>query len=269
MPRKIITILTDFGTKDNYVAIMKGVMLNICEDVLFVDISHDVSKFNILEGAFLLSTSFNYFPKDTVHLVVIDPGVGTSRKPIAILTRNYIFVGPDNGVLLPAAESDGIIEARLIENSDFFLKGGASYTFHGRDIFAPIAAYIACNKKFFSKVGRTVPLEELVKPPICHPKADKGRIEGSVFHIDSFGNIITNIPSTLLGNLNELYGKKLTVKINKKTLKLPFVQSFGYVTEGSFLALIDSYGLFEISLNKGNAAKKLNVNTGNSVTIFF
>ncbi|MGQ4834078.1 MAG: SAM hydrolase/SAM-dependent halogenase family protein [Candidatus Asgardarchaeia archaeon] len=268
MTRKVITLLTDFGLRDNYVAIMKGVILNICSnDVTLIDITHEVTKFDVLDGAFLLLTSFNYFPKATVHLVVIDPGVGTHRAPIAIKTKNYFFVGPDNGVLVPAAKSDGILEVRIIENSDFYLQNAVSYTFHGRDIFAPVAAHLACNENIFFRIGRKISIDKLIKPKISDPVVDKNKIYGSVFHIDSFGNIITNIPSSLLSDFKKLYGSQILVKINKKTVKLPFVKSFGHVKEGNLLSLIDSYNLFEISLNKGNAAKKLNAKVGDSVTI--
>ncbi|MFX1449844.1 MAG: S-adenosyl-l-methionine hydroxide adenosyltransferase family protein, partial [Promethearchaeota archaeon] len=159
MKQRIITLLTDFGLEDPYVATMKGVILSICPTADIVDISHQIRKFNIREAAFKLAFIAQYFTPSTIHMVVIDPGVGSSRKSLVITTDNYIFIGPDNGVLYPAAEKDGIKNIIEIKNKDLFLKP-VSNTFHGRDIFAPVAAHVA-NQFPLEKIGP--PIKKIIK----------------------------------------------------------------------------------------------------------
>jgi len=165
--RQVITLLTDFGTRDYFVASMKGVILSINPDAVVIDITHDVPSFNVLKAAFILWATYRYYPRGTVHVVVVDPGVGTSRRALAIRSRNYYFIGPDNGVLTMAAEDDGVVEVREISNRSVML-GEVSSTFHGRDIFAPAAAHIGLTR--FEDYGPVV--RDYVKLTMPEPRLE-------------------------------------------------------------------------------------------------
>ena len=260
---KIITLLTDFGLKDHYVASMKGVILDIYPYAVIVDISHDVPKYSIRTAAFILKCAYKYFPRGTIHVVVVDPGVGTQRRPIVVKTTNYYFVGPDNGVLMMAAQEDKIKEVYMIENPEF-MRREISYTFHGRDIFAPTAAYLARGYSV-KRVGRSV--EDYIVPSFSRAKIKNRSIEGEIVHIDDFGNVITNISANDLKLLDVEIGEKVLVEIGGNELKLRLVKSFGYAEKGEMVLIIDSGNLLEISINLGNAAEELKVDIGDQVCI--
>lgn len=194
MRNRIITLLTDFGLQDPYVSSMKGVILTIYPKAQIIDISHQINKFNIREAAFKLALTAQYFPSNTIHLVVIDPGVGSARKALIVLTTHYFFVGPDNGVLSLAAEKDEIKSIIEIQNKEFFLTH-VSNTFHGRDIFAPVAAFLA-KKVPLKKFG--IFIKKMVKLDFSQAAIINNEIKGAVWYIDGYGNIITNIHSDLL-----------------------------------------------------------------------
>lgn len=260
---KIITLLTDFGSKDPYVAIMKGVIKSIAPSVEIIDLTHDISKFNVEEAAYILLSSYKYFPKSTIHVVVVDPGVGSEREPILIRTKNYKFIGPNNGVLTPAASEDGILEVRVLENEDLFLKP-ISTTFHGRDIFAPIAAQL--SKGLNCKVvGKTLERERLkMLKSYIKPERVESKILGSIVYIDSFGNLITSIPTEML---EASYGCIVEVKIKSRKLKLPYYPSFSYVPKGKPLIYPGSLGRLEIGVNMGSASSKFKVEVGEKVEL--
>lgn len=246
----IITLLTDFGTKDAYVSCMKGVILSICPHARIVDISHEIPKFNVRYGAFILMQAAPYFPEGTIHVVVIDPGVGTERHALMIKTKRYIFIGPDNGVLTLAAANDGIERVVKITNEKYTLIG-PSKTFAGREIFAPVAAYVA----------RGVPIEE-VGPEfkrfqilsVPKPTVMEDQIIGEVFVIDSFGNLITNIHSSDI-KTRVKRGQFIKVETKHLTKELPFVNTYGDVKKGQALALVGSSNFLEIGINQGNASQ--------------
>ena len=256
----IITLLTDFGLKDYYVSSMKAVILSICPSATVVDISHEVSSFDVLEAAFVLCASYRYFPHSTIHVVVVDPGVGSERKALVFKTKNYYFIGPDNGVLTLAADLDGIVEVREIANREFMLHE-ISRTFHGRDIFAPTAAYLACGVPM-EEFGPIVSKYEKLSFQI--PQKVSGEYQGFILHIDKFGNIITNIPSSLIPDaVKEV---KLLLS-NGKVYNIPLVNFYVEVPKGSILAIRGSSGFLEISINQGNAASTLKVNRGEKIIL--
>ena len=260
----VITLLTDFGTKDYFVAEMKAVILKINPKAIIVDITHDVEKYNIMNASFILACAYKWFPKGTVHVVVVDPGVGTPRRGIAIKTKNYYFVGPDNGVLMMAALKDGIEKVVEITNKKYML-GEISTTFHGRDIFAPVAAYISLGISL-DKIGKQI--HDYIIPNYASPKIIcKNKVEGLIIHIDSFGNIITNINKDIIEKIGLNYYDNVRIIIGNHELITKFLPSYGYAKEGDFLTLIDSENFFEISINKGSAARILKVNTGDKVII--
>ena len=251
---KIITLLTDFGLRDPYVSMMKAVILSINPTVKIIDISHKIPKFNILSASFILKSAAKYFPKNTIHVVVIDPGVGSKRRAITIKTKNYYFIGPDNGVLIPAALEDGIVESRNIINKKYFRKD-VSKTFHGRDIFAPVAAYLSLGIDF-KELGPKI--QDFIIPSFSFPRIDKDKIIGNIIHIDDFGNIVTNIKKE---NIEKFCKAKtcrdFKINIGNQELIVPFLRSYSDIAKDNLLALIDSENYLEISVNMGNAAKML------------
>jgi len=258
MHHPIITLTSDFGYRDPYVAEMKGVILSISPQASIIDISHQVDKFNIQTGAFLLSSVASYYPKGTIHVAVVDPGVGTSRKALLIETTKQFFIGPDNGVLAPVVHRQGIQHIYHITNFDMMLPK-ISPTFHGRDVFAPMAAHLANG---ISPSTSGPELQKITLLELGGLRKKNGIIWGEVIHIDDFGNLITNIPVEELG-LSDLVN--LVIQVKNKTVKLS--QFFAEKKKKELLAIIGSHGQLEISVNQGSAAKKLNVKIGDPIKI--
>ncbi|MGO9316115.1 MAG: S-adenosyl-l-methionine hydroxide adenosyltransferase family protein [Syntrophobacteraceae bacterium] len=253
----IITLLTDFGLQDGYVASMKGVILGICPDAKLVDISHLVAPRDVRSGAFVLYTSYEFFPQGTIHLAVVDPGVGTERSPIAIRAKSCFFVGPDNGLFSFVLKETGW-EARRLENRQFW-KSQLSSTFHGRDLFAPVAAHIA-RGAHFDDLG---PSCDPVLAQWGEPIVGKGQVEGEVIHIDHFGNAIINVMRETLEKQGP--AEKWTTSAGKTVIH-SIQQTYGRVSAGKALALTGSSGLIEIAVNHGNAASELGLRSGTKVT---
>jgi S-adenosylmethionine hydrolase len=254
----IIVFLTDYGTLDDAVAICKGVMLTIAPDARIVDITHQVKPYSIADGARYLSRTALYYPSGTIFVAVVDPGVGTHRRPIiAKSRRGQYFVVPDNGLLTPIQDRDGIESAREITNPAWML-GTISSTFHGRDIFAPAAAHIARGDNW-QEAG---PEEhsQLVRLPAEAASLDTAGIRGSVVGLDGpFGNLITNITAQRFGELGYQLGDKVSIRIGELDLRAPFVRTFGEVPTGQPLLYLDSSGLVSIAINQGNFAMEHHV----------
>lgn len=260
---KLMTFLTDFGLKSNYVSQMKGVVLSIT-DASIVDITHDIAPHNVREGAFALMSSVKYFPAGTVHVAVVDPGVGSSRRGIVVTTQTQIFVGPDNGLLIPAAHSLGNFSVYEITNPNLMLKD-VSNTFHGRDVFTPVAAHIL-NGVMFDQIGPII--NDFINLDFGKYEIRDKSATGKIIYIDNFGNIITNIDGINLKNLLN-FDNKIMLFIGNKRLEIRFVISYDFVKKGEFLTTIGSSNLLEISLNQGNAAKKLGVKLDDDIKILF
>ncbi|MGQ4914988.1 MAG: SAM hydrolase/SAM-dependent halogenase family protein [Candidatus Asgardarchaeia archaeon] len=259
----IITLTTDFGIKDWYVAAMKGVIFKICPDCIIIDVSHEVPKFNILAGAFLIYTAAISFPKDTIHVGVIDPGVGTQREPIVIKTNHGLFVGPNNGLFSLLLRFYKLLQCHVIENRSFMLDN-VSFTFHGRDIFAPAAAHLA-RGRHIEDVGPALSKIKLLEN--ISPVFSKDCISGIVLYIDSFGNVITNIHESDIKKLNLNYGDKILLEIADKKLSIPFYPTFAYVQQGDFIALIGGSGFLEVDANLTSASEKLKLKIGDAIKI--
>ena len=260
---KLMTFLSDFGTKSSYVSQMKAVASSIT-DAQIIDITHEVTPYNIREGAFLLMTAVPYFPSGTVHVAVVDPGVGTSRKGIVVTTRTQILVGPDNGLLIPAAKNLGEFIVYEIANPKITLDF-ISNTFHGRDVFAPVAAHIL-NGLRFDDIGPVTNNFSSLNFGICEIN-DKSA-SGKVIYVDCFGNVITNINGLLL-NRYLSYGKNISIVVEKKHFEIPFVKSYNFVKKGETLSTIGSSNFLEIALSQGNATKKLGIKIGDEIKIMF
>lgn len=257
--RNVITLTTDFGLQDYYVSAMKAVMLGIAPEARFVDVSHDIPSQDIMAGSWVLKNSAMLFPSNTVHAVVIDPGVGTERNPIAMRMEDQYFVGPDNGIFSLLTADREYTAVRLTKKE--YLREHHSSTFHGRDIFAPAAAHLSRGVPL-EELGE--PLEELVSYRWMQPIADKDGLEGNIIHIDKFGNLITNIPKSLI---DEAIAQK-NVKIYVGNIILNDIKTtFGAVAEGEPVAYIGSAGMLEIAINKGNAEEMLGIQKGAQISL--
>jgi S-adenosyl-L-methionine hydrolase (adenosine-forming) len=254
---KIITFLTDFGDKDSYVAQMKGVACCMT-DARLVDISHNVASQQVRQGAFLLWTVAGWFPKGTIHVAVVDPGVGTPRKALFVVSKNYVFVGPDNGVLMPACHVEAPFTVYEITHPGFRVQGGV--TFQGRDLLTPIASYIA-NGTPFEQLGRVTTSYVDLQFPAAERRADE--IVGQVLYIDHFGNLVTNIRSQLLPRQDG----RLHVVVGKMEIDLPVVPSYGFVASGEPLLTVGSSGFLEIGVNQGSAAARFQASEDDPVSL--
>jgi hypothetical protein len=256
----MITLTSDFGLKDPYVAQMKGVILNINPKATIVDITHDVEKFNIRTAAFMLASAAPYFAEGTVHLAVVDPGVGTQRRAIIIQTQKGFFVGPDNGILVLAAQNQGIEHVYHLMNPKLMLPKVSS-TFHGRDIFAPAAAYL---DKGVKAVEFGAEIKDVFEPEFAKVKHNRDSLIGGVLHIDDFGNIITNISEQ---EMPQTHAEIVNVELPNYSLKVAFVKSYAQSKLKEPVVLIGSHGFIEIALNQGNAAEKFQVKAGNKIIV--
>ena len=242
----IITLTTDFGLADPYVGIMKGVILSINPDVRLVDITHEIEPGAVNEAAFIIREAHAHFPAGTVHLGVIDPGVGGDRRPVVFQTKKFLFIGPDNGLFWPTIMEYEEAETIVLTKEDYFLKN-ISHTFHGRDIFAPVAAHLSMGVDP-KRMGRFQ--DDPVKLEIPGPFKNGDRLIGIVIRVDRFGNLITNIHG---GNLREFLDKSApVVKIGERVIR-GLRRTYSEVSEGELLALIGSSRFLEISQNMGRA----------------
>ena len=244
---RTITLVTDFG--DFYPGVMKGVILKLAQNVNIVDITHNIESQNVFQGAFILYHAFHFFGKNSIHLAIVDPGVGGFRKAIAIKTRNYIFISPDNGISYPSASKDGIEEVFEIDRSISDLVGERSKTFHGRDIFAPAAAMAAKSKfeKYFT------PITKIKKLDLFKINFYKSKIKCRVAYIDKFGNLITNLRKEYIKGVKAFY---------LNDVKFPYVGKYSDVRIGEPLALVGSFNTLELSVREGDAAKLLGIKSG-------
>ncbi|MFW9821736.1 MAG: S-adenosyl-l-methionine hydroxide adenosyltransferase family protein [Candidatus Thorarchaeota archaeon] len=270
----IIALLTDFGTRgQHYVAAMKAVILNISPRASIIDITHEITPYSIVEASYILKTTYKHFPKGTVFIIVVDPGVGSTRRLIALkIKSDYYFIGPDNGIFPNVFDTEEVTHCHSIQNEDYF-KRPVSPTFHGRDIMAPIGASIAKYKNFpLSDLGPKFGFRNLVKKPITlHVDLENRIIEGIIQYVDTFGNGTTTIP--MIGNKIKNSDLKLendlriSILINDKMYEGIFTSHFSNVPEDSILFLVGSTGFLEVSINQGNAAKILNFKVGDKVTL--
>jgi len=261
LPNAIITLTTDYGTDDHLVGTLKGVILRINPEATIVDITHNVAPFDLLDAALAIGSAYPYFPPRTIHVVVVDPGVGTERRPLLVTAENQYFVAPDNGVLSVVYEREQNVVARNVTAEHYFLQP-VSKTFHGRDIFAPIAAWL-------SKVWQTASMGEEItdhkKFALPKPKATDGVVKGIVMRVDTFGNLVTNfrmedLPESALAN-GEVKFQVGTQAVSR------MVPTFASGNAGEPVAYLGSAGYVEIAVNKGNASRTLSIGRGTAVVL--
>ena len=263
MARPIITLTTDFGSNDHFVGTIKGVILDIAPEAQIVDICHSVQSFDVLDGALTISQAYSYFPSRTVHVVVVDPGVGTARRPILASCDKYHFVAPDNGVLSLVYAREERMHVRHITSEHYFLQP-VSNTFHARDIFAPVAAWLA-KEVDSQKFGDEV--EEYVRFSAPKPKAvDENRLRGVVLKVDKFGNLITNITPQ---DAPMLFGADATAfKIVIGSREITEIRNtYAEGAPGEVIGILGSMGFLEIAANRGAAAQLTGAGKGNEVII--
>ena len=262
-PLGLITLLTDFGDRDSFVASMKGVILTINPHATLVDLSHHVPPHSVEDAAYLLKSCYRYFPKGTVHVAVVDPGVGSARRPLIAKNEHYFFLAPDNGLLTPILAEDGELEVREIENADYRLTS-LGHTFDGRDLFAPAAAWLTKGEPLAS-FGRLI--DDCKTFTISKPKWEAMALVGEIVHVDRFGNLISNLTSDHVKEFREV-----TKRPN------PLIRIAGHTIDGLVgsyhegdarvpCALINSDGRLEVVLKEGSAASLLQLGAKEAVRL--
>jgi S-adenosyl-L-methionine hydrolase (adenosine-forming) len=254
MAKRILTLTTDFGLSDHFAGAMKGVILSICPQARIVDITHEVPAFAIAEGAFLIAQSYRYFPRKTVHVVVVDPGVGTARRPILAEAAGQYFIAPDNGVL-SLVYSREKHKVRVITNQKYFLKP-VSHTFHGRDIFSPVAAHLAAGVAP-SKLGK--PVDDYIRLDFVAPQPEgKQAWTGQILRIDRFGNLITNFRAA---DVPKLVSGKFSLSLGSYRIAAA-ARNYAERPPGELFVIVGSSGYLEISVGQGSAAEVTGCKTG-------
>ncbi|PWT81468.1 MAG: hypothetical protein C5B58_09800 [Acidobacteria bacterium] len=257
----VITLTTDYGTNDHLVGTLKGVILKINPDVTIVDITHNVTPFDLLDGALAIGSAYSYFPPRTIHVVVVDPGVGTERRPLLVTAENQYFVAPDNGVLSLIYEREPNVVVRHANAEHYYLQP-VSKTFHGRDIFAPVAAWLAKGGQTASMGDEITDYKRFAMPK---PKKAEGGTKGVVMRVDSFGNLITNfrredLPESVLASGN--------IQLQAGTHEVKrLVDTFANGNNGEAIAYFGSSGYLEIGVNKANASRTFSVGRGAPVVL--
>lgn len=259
MAHRPITLTTDFSTRDPYIGAMKGAILSVNPDARITDIAHQIRAQDLFAAAFTLNEACRSFPKQTIHVAIIDPGVGGPRMPVIIETAGFLFVGPDNGIFSLALESEQIVRTIRITNEEYF-PGPISTTFHGRDIFAPIAGHLSLGVDP-GLMGEEA--DSLIKLSMPEPVVEESEITGEVVHIDGFGNLITNIGKESLKES----GNKTAVNIRGKEIQGIQENYSESARENTLCAIIGSTGLLEIAVNMGSAEERLNAGVGEKVLV--
>ena len=264
---KIITFLTDFGLQDVYVGIMKGVISQINSDISIIDLTHDLPPQDIAAGSFALISAYNFFPDNTVHLAVIDPGVGSSRRGVAIEFDGGFLVGADNGLFSNLLSQTPAKKAVSLDNPQYWRSQSSSSTFHGRDIFAPIAAHLASGIEI-EKLGTKIELESLISSDFPSVKVEGDKFIGQVKYIDRFGNLITNISASDFSEDNlSLLPQLINSQVIIHNQIIPMVVTYSDRPRNDLVALVGSHGYLEIAVNCGNAQARLQAQVGATVIV--
>jgi S-adenosyl-L-methionine hydrolase (adenosine-forming) len=265
LPRtSIITLTTDFGTNDHFVGAMKGVILEIAPDAQIIDISHAVQAFDILDGALTISQAYSYFPSGTVHMVIVDPGVGTARRPVILTGDRHLFVAPDNGVLSLIYDREERLSVRHVTADHYFLQPHSN-TFHARDIFSPVAAYLAKGadpERFGAEVT------DFVRFAAPRPKpVDERTLKGIVLKVDRFGNLITNITPQDAPQLFAATPSAFKIIVGTKAQATRMCTNYAEGAPGEVFGILGSMGFLEVATNRGSAFQLLGAGKGSEVNV--
>ncbi|NOY70633.1 MAG: SAM-dependent chlorinase/fluorinase [Deltaproteobacteria bacterium] len=262
----LITLVTDFGLSEPYAGIMKGVILSLNPSARIVDITHQIGPFDIFGAANVIGSSFSYFPSGTIHMVVVDPTVGCSRRVVAVRACGHVFLAPDNGVLSRIVENEKNMSGVWVKNRDWFLHP-VSNTFHGRDIFAPVAAYLSMGRDLADLGPRLNPKSIFLLPPDLPERTKSNGLAGRVVGVDSFGNLVTNISADVfLATFGNVPEKNVVIHLAGHIIK-GISKTYGMKAENVPLALFGSAGFLEISVNLGNAADYFKAGVGSDVVV--
>ncbi|MEW6108311.1 MAG: SAM-dependent chlorinase/fluorinase [Nitrospirota bacterium] len=259
----LITLTTDFGYDDPFVGMMKGVILKINPLANIVDLTHGIRQYDIREAAYTIGMSYDFFPKKTIHIVVVDPGVGSGRRPVIVMTDHHYFIGPDNGVFSHIySQSHETLSVFHITSEHYFLSSGGG-TFHGRDIFAPVAAWISRGVNI-PNFGEHI--TDYHKIPLPFPQVSDNALKGEVILIDKFGNSITNIKAA---DIEKLYGAGSIsiLKILLKGKEIPLKKFYSQAEDRGVYSLINSTGYLEFFIYRGNASSEYNISVGDKVEL--
>ncbi|MDJ0691311.1 MAG: SAM-dependent chlorinase/fluorinase [Xenococcaceae cyanobacterium MO_188.B32] len=256
--KKILTLLTDFGLQDIYVGVMKGVIASINPDIHVIDLTHQIPAQNIVAARFCLLNAYTFFPENTVHVAVVDPGVGSQRRGIAIQYDRGFLVGADNGLFSGVLAQSAVIAAVELTNSDYWRVANPSHTFHGRDIFAPVGAHLA-NGVALKKLGKTIDPDSLVQLSLPELTINEREIIGCIQYIDRFGNLITNISA------ESIEGKFWSVIVKEQEISCG--KTYSDVEIGKIIALVGSHSWIEIAVRNGSAREKLQIDWGEQVIV--
>ncbi|MHB8486585.1 MAG: SAM hydrolase/SAM-dependent halogenase family protein [Candidatus Acidiferrales bacterium] len=262
MARSIITLTTDFGSADHLAGTMKGVILNINPDAEIADITHQVLPYDLLDGALVIGQAYKYFPPKTIHVVVVDPGVGTERRPLLVSAGTHYFVAPDNGVLSMVYEREEQLTVRHITSDHYFLQP-LSNTFHGRDIFSPVAAWLS---KTWQSNAFGEEVTDFVRFTLPKPKPAGKGVKGVVLRADNFGNLLTNLAAEDMPQV--IAGTSFKMRVGNVEIS-KFAQTFSEGGPNEPVLLMGSSGFFEVAVNRGSAAKIVGANRGAEVTVEF
>ena len=257
---RILTLLSDFGDSDVYVGVMKGVIAQVNPEIRTVDLTHQIPPQNIAAGRFCLMSACSYFPNGTVHLAVVDPGVGGMRRAVAVEFAEGFLVAPDNGILSGVLSRSRAIRAVELTNSQYWRIPEPSSTFHGRDIFAPVAAYLASGVSLL-ELGSEIDPASLVELDLPKCRQIINGVVGCIQYIDVFGNLVTNIPGSYVRGKNWC--------VNVALLKIPGAETYSHVEIGNAVALVGSEGWVEIAINRGNAQLQLQIQLAETVELEF
>ncbi|WP_315785713.1 SAM-dependent chlorinase/fluorinase [Fischerella sp. JS2] len=257
-PQRLLTLLSDFGDRDVYVGVMKGAIAQINPKLKVIDLTHQIPPQNIVAARFCLMDAYPYFPEGTVHVAVVDPGVGGQRRAIAVEFANGYLVGPDNGLFSGVLTHSPVIAAMELTNPDYWRTSNPSTTFHGRDIFAPVGAHLASGVSL-QQLGTQINPESLVKLKIAEYSQSENIITGCIQYIDHFGNLVSNIPGTYIQD------KSWSVLVGDKII--PGSGTYGDVEIGDAIALVGSHGWVELAINSGNARSQLQMNLGDTIQV--
>lgn len=264
--REVVTFLSDYGLQDEFVGVCHGVMLQIAPHLRIVDLHHGILRQDIRHGAVVLEQSIRYMP-DAVHLAVVDPSVGSRRRAIAVQTGwGHVLVGPDNGLLVPAARASGALKSAFEINDERFMLTPVSRTFQGRDVFAPATAHIAAGVPP-SELGPEIPVEDLVDLQIPEAWVHDDHLHAEVLQVDRFGNLQFNFGISSLREVGLADGDTLEVRLEGRRLRIPFGVTFADVPSGDFVLVQDSYSYLSLAVNKGDAADRLRAGPGSTAIV--
>ncbi|MFN2389986.1 MAG: S-adenosyl-l-methionine hydroxide adenosyltransferase family protein [Actinomycetota bacterium] len=264
--RGVVTFLSDYGLQDEFVGVCRGVMLRIAPQLRIVDVHHYILRQSIRHGAIVMQQAIRFLP-DAVHLAVVDPSVGSGRRALAMESGDgQVFVGPDNGLLLPAVDQRGGVARAISITNDRYLLTPVSRTFQGRDVFAPVAAHVA-NGVDIAELGEPVAEPDLVRLEIPQAWIHDDHLHAEVLQVDRFGNLQLNFGSTDLAKVQTGDGRELEVRMEGHRVSVPWARTFAEVEAGDFVLVEDSYGHISLAVNKGDAAARLRAGAGSTAIV--